>query len=110
MARFWKNWTRRNQLWRSYRVGVLLLRTLFIINRERTRVVQARARGDQEARPNLDALIHILREFREAAIDLGGLMIKLGQFLGARADLLPQAALAELESLLDDVPAERFED
>jgi predicted unusual protein kinase regulating ubiquinone biosynthesis (AarF/ABC1/UbiB family) len=105
-----KAWSRRNPLWRSYRVGLMLLRTLYIINRERSRVVRAHARGDSEARPNLDALLRILREFRQTAVDLGGLMIKLGQFLGARADLLPAEALDELAALHDEVPAERFED
>jgi predicted unusual protein kinase regulating ubiquinone biosynthesis (AarF/ABC1/UbiB family) len=104
------NWARSNMLWRSYRVGLLLFRTLYIINRERSRVVRARQRGDDLARPNVGALIGILREFRAAAIDLGGLLIKLGQFLGARADLLPQAALDVLGSLHDEVPPERFED
>jgi predicted unusual protein kinase regulating ubiquinone biosynthesis (AarF/ABC1/UbiB family) len=110
MARFGKNWFRQNRLWRSWRVGTLLLRTLFIINRERTRIVQARARGDYDVRPNMGALIRILREFRLTAVDLGGLLIKLGQFLGSRADLLPQAALAELSALTDDVPPEAFAD
>jgi predicted unusual protein kinase regulating ubiquinone biosynthesis (AarF/ABC1/UbiB family) len=104
------NWARSNMLWRSYRVGLLLFRTLYIINRERSRVVRARQRGDDVARPNVGALIGILREFRAAAIDLGGLLIKLGQFLGARADLLPQEALDVLGSLHDEVPPERFED
>ena len=108
--RHWQAWTRRNPIWRSYRVGLLLLRTLYIINRERTRVIRAHARGDQDVRPNLQALLRILREFRQTAIDLGGLLIKLGQFLGARADLLPQEALDELAGLHDDVPPERFED
>ena len=110
MPRFWRDWVRRNQIWRSFRVGQLLLRTLYIINRERTRVLKARARGDDNVRPNLEALLNILREFRQTAIDLGGLLIKLGQFLSARADLLPPEALAELASLRDDVAPEPFAD
>jgi predicted unusual protein kinase regulating ubiquinone biosynthesis (AarF/ABC1/UbiB family) len=110
VARHWKTWTRRNPLWRSYRVGLLLLRTLYIIYRERNRVVRAHAKGDYGVRPNLEALIRILREFRQTAMDLGGLLIKLGQFLGARADLLPPEALDELAALHDDVPPERFAD
>ncbi len=35
-------------------------------------------------------------------------MIKLGQFLSSRADLLPEKALAVLASLQDEVPAEPF--
>jgi predicted unusual protein kinase regulating ubiquinone biosynthesis (AarF/ABC1/UbiB family) len=110
MLERWKQWQRRNPLWRSYRVSTLLLRTLYTINRERSRVVRARARGDYEAHPDLDALVRILRDFRLTAVELGGLLIKLGQFLGARADLLPQAALNELAALHDEVPPERFED
>lgn len=110
MARQLTVWSRRSQIWRTYRVAWLLLRTLYIINRERVRVVRARARGEYDARPNVDALVGILREFRRTAVDLGGLMIKLGQFLGARADLLPPEALAELAALHDEVPPECFHD
>jgi predicted unusual protein kinase regulating ubiquinone biosynthesis (AarF/ABC1/UbiB family) len=110
VARQWKTWSRRNRIWRSYRVARLLLRTLYIINRERSRVVRAHARGDYDVHPDLEALLRVLREFRQTAVDLGGLLIKLGQFLGARADLLPQAALDELAALHDDVPPERFAD
>src|SRR5262249_3437774 len=105
-----KRWGRRNRIWRSYRVALLLLRTLYVINRERSRVVHARAHGDYSVRPNLEALLSVLRNFRLTAIALGGLLIKLGQFLGARADLLPQEDLAELAALQDEVPAERFND
>ena len=110
MLRWWTVRSRRSRVWRSYRVASLLLRTLWIVNRERSRVVRARARGDYDVRPDLDALLRILREFRQTAVDLGGLLIKLGQFLGARADVLPVEALAELAALQDEVPPERFTD
>ena len=47
--------------------------------------------------------------FRALAIDMGGVMIKLGQFLSTRADVLPQEITAELAGLQDEVPAEPFE-
>lgn len=103
-------WTRRSQLLRSLRVAHLLLRTLLIIYRERSRVVRARARGEYNPRPDVQALSEVLSEFRKTAVALGGLLIKLGQFLSARADLLPPEALAELATLQDEVPAEPFED
>ncbi len=103
-------WLRKNRLWRSYRVTSLLLRTLYIINRERQRVIQARSRGEYDARPRLETLIRVLREFRQTAVALGGLLIKLGQFLGARADLLPPEALEVLAGLQDEVPPENFAD
>ncbi len=72
--------------------------------------MRARARGQLDARPDIDALRAVLREFRKTALALGGLLIKLGQFLSARADLLPAEALAELAQLQDEVPAEPFSD
>jgi predicted unusual protein kinase regulating ubiquinone biosynthesis (AarF/ABC1/UbiB family) len=101
-------WRRRNGLWRGYRVASLLFRTLLIMNRERMRVVRARERGDFEAHPDIEALKRVLRDFRVTAIEMGGLLIKLGQFFGARADLLPAEALAELSALQDEVSPEPF--
>jgi predicted unusual protein kinase regulating ubiquinone biosynthesis (AarF/ABC1/UbiB family) len=97
------------QIVRFFRVSRLLIWTIWVIYRERQRVVRARARGDYEARPNIAVLIKVLTAFRETAIKLGVLMIKLGQFLSARADLLPEQALAVLAELQDEVPAEPFE-
>ncbi|HEX6923445.1 MAG TPA: AarF/UbiB family protein [Bacillales bacterium] len=42
--------------------------------------------------------------YKETSIELGGLLIKLGQFLSARADLLPRVFIDELEGLVDHVP------
>ncbi|MGH2504222.1 MAG: ABC1 kinase family protein, partial [Ktedonobacterales bacterium] len=102
------DWRRRNSLWRGYRVASLLFRTLLVMNRERERVVRARERGDYEARPDIEALKRVLRDFRVTAIEMGGLLITLGQFFGARADLLPADALAELSALQDEVRPEPF--
>jgi predicted unusual protein kinase regulating ubiquinone biosynthesis (AarF/ABC1/UbiB family) len=41
---------------------------------------------------------------REEAIELKGVLIKLGQFLSARADLLPEEYVEELSRLQDQVP------
>jgi len=89
---------------RFLRVARLLLWTLWVIYRERRRVVQARLRGDTSVQPNVEALVAVLVAFRATALQLGGLLIKLGQFLSARADLLPEQALAVLGSLQDEVP------
>ncbi len=50
------------------------------------------------------------RRFRETAIEMGGLLIKLGQFLSTRVDILPQATTRELAGLQDEVPAVDFQD
>jgi predicted unusual protein kinase regulating ubiquinone biosynthesis (AarF/ABC1/UbiB family) len=101
-------WGRRNYVWRFYRVARLLFKTLWVLVRERNRVMRAHARGQYGVRPDDEALRPIMVEFRKTALALGGLMIKLGQFLSARADLLPQEALAELALLQDEVPPEPF--
>lgn len=44
------------------------------------------------------------RRFRELAVQMGGVQIKLGQFLSARADILPAAITDELAGLQDEVP------
>jgi predicted unusual protein kinase regulating ubiquinone biosynthesis (AarF/ABC1/UbiB family) len=81
---------------------------LWVIYRERRRVIRARERGEPDVRPNLEVLIEVLTAFRQTAVQLGVLMIKLGQFLSSRADLLPERALAVLSSLQDEVPAAPF--
>jgi predicted unusual protein kinase regulating ubiquinone biosynthesis (AarF/ABC1/UbiB family) len=49
------------------------------------------------------------RSFRHFAIDMGGLMIKLGQFISTRVDALPLEITEELVSLQDEVPSVPFE-
>jgi predicted unusual protein kinase regulating ubiquinone biosynthesis (AarF/ABC1/UbiB family) len=46
------------------------------------------------------------RRFRQLAVEMGGVMIKLGQFLSARVDVLPVEITEELKGLQDEVPAE----
>ena len=53
-------------------------------------------------------LRRISARFRVLAIDLGGLMIKVGQFLSSRLDVLPPEVTSELEQLQDEVPAVPF--
>jgi predicted unusual protein kinase regulating ubiquinone biosynthesis (AarF/ABC1/UbiB family) len=81
---------------------------MWVIYRERRRVVHARACGNYGVRPDSDVLIEVLVAFRETALELGVLMIKLGQFLSARPDLLPEKALGVLSSLQDEVPPAPF--
>ncbi len=44
------------------------------------------------------------RDFRELAVEMGGVLIKLGQFLSARVDVLPPEITDELSGLQDEVP------
>ena len=52
----------------------------------------------------------IARRFRSMAVQMGGVLIKVGQFLSARVDVLPEVVTTELAGLQDEVPSERFDD
>ena len=44
------------------------------------------------------------RSFRSFAIEMGGVMIKAGQFVSTRSDVLPPEVINELATLRDEVP------
>ncbi|WP_245690113.1 ABC1 kinase family protein [Sediminibacillus albus] len=48
------------------------------------------------------------REYKKKSTELGGLLIKFGQFLSTRGDLLPAAFIKELQGLTDSVKAIPF--
>lgn len=48
------------------------------------------------------------RRFHTLAVELGGLMIKVGQFMSSRLDVLPPEITRELEGLQDEVPPVPF--
>jgi predicted unusual protein kinase regulating ubiquinone biosynthesis (AarF/ABC1/UbiB family) len=48
------------------------------------------------------------RSFHALALGLGGLMIKVGQYMSSRLDVLPPEITKELEGLQDEVPAVPF--
>ena len=62
------------------------------------------------ARTALKRYLNHARRFRLLAIDLGGVMIKLGQFFASRVDILPKEIIDELAGLQDEVPPESFDD
>ncbi|MFT3874879.1 MAG: AarF/UbiB family protein [Propioniciclava sp.] len=53
-------------------------------------------------------MLRIARQFRVLAVGMGGLMIKVGQFMLSRLDVLPPDITAELEDLQDEVPPVAF--
>lgn len=54
-------------------------------------------------------MVRAAERFRTLATDLGGLMIKVGQFMSTRIDVLPASVTDELATLQDKVPAVEFE-
>jgi predicted unusual protein kinase regulating ubiquinone biosynthesis (AarF/ABC1/UbiB family) len=57
-----------------------------------------------------ERLKRIARNFRTQAVHMGGVMIKVGQFLSARLDVLPREITDELTGLQDEVQAETYAD
>lgn len=60
--------------------------------------------GGWAARTARDRYTRAARRFRALASQLGGVMIKVGQFLSTRVDILPHYITLELQSLQDEVP------
>jgi predicted unusual protein kinase regulating ubiquinone biosynthesis (AarF/ABC1/UbiB family) len=54
-------------------------------------------------------LTRVAQRFHALAVELGGLMIKVGQFLSSRLDVLPPEITTELAGLQDEVPAAPFD-
>jgi predicted unusual protein kinase regulating ubiquinone biosynthesis (AarF/ABC1/UbiB family) len=64
--------------------------------------------GRLSARGRAARLQRIAQNFHLLAVDLGGLMIKVGQFMSSRLDVLPPEITKELEGLQDEVPPVPF--
>lgn len=61
-------------------------------------------------RSSLTRWRHIAQRYRRLAVQMGGVLIKLGQFLSIRVDVLPPEVTSELSDLQDEVPAETLAD
>jgi predicted unusual protein kinase regulating ubiquinone biosynthesis (AarF/ABC1/UbiB family) len=65
--------------------------------------------GGLSRRTRAARMRRIAASFRSLAIRMGGVLIKVGQFLSSRLDVLPREITAELAGLQDEVGAESFE-
>jgi predicted unusual protein kinase regulating ubiquinone biosynthesis (AarF/ABC1/UbiB family) len=61
------------------------------------------------ARGRVRRLTRLAKNFHDLAADLGGLMVKVGQFLSSRFDVLPESVTRELAGLQDEVAPQPFE-
>lgn len=58
--------------------------------------------------PALERWRRLARRYRALAVEMGGVLIKIGQFLSVRVDLLPAEVIRELSDLQDEVPPAPF--
>jgi predicted unusual protein kinase regulating ubiquinone biosynthesis (AarF/ABC1/UbiB family) len=95
------DWLRyRRTLWFA---GWLFTRVIF------WEVIVRRLRGEKvAARRRSQRLRRWAHEFRELAAAMGGMMIKFGQFISSRVDVLPPEIIQELATLQDEVPTIPF--
>jgi predicted unusual protein kinase regulating ubiquinone biosynthesis (AarF/ABC1/UbiB family) len=104
-----KGWARGQLSWRYVRVlsyfGILTLNVLFWDIFLRNVGLGSLSRRTADRRYGRWA-----GRFRRLATQLGGIWIKVGQFLSARVDVLPPSITDELAGLQDEVPAEGFDD
>ena len=61
-------------------------------------------------RDPLPRWVDLAHRYRELAVEMGGVLIKLGQYLSTRVDVLPLEVTRALSGLQDEVPQEAFEE
>lgn len=67
--------------------------------------------GPESVAPRLEALFKRQAvRFRQTAETMGGLLVKVGQFLSSRVDLLPTPFVQELQALQDNVKSSPWEE
>jgi predicted unusual protein kinase regulating ubiquinone biosynthesis (AarF/ABC1/UbiB family) len=66
--------------------------------------------GERSRRTRPKRMQRSARAFRGLAVQMGGVLIKVGQFLSSRVDVLPPEVTEELKGLQDEVPAAPFAD
>ena len=66
--------------------------------------------GRRVRRTRSERFRSIAARFRRLAVEMGGVLIKVGQFLSTRLDVLPEEMTSELAGLQDEVPPETFAD
>lgn len=88
-------WRYRRLLWFFARFALQLVWWDFLL---------ARLGLDGLGRPRIERLVDYTTRFRDLAIEMGGVLIKLGQFLSVRVDALPVEITRELSGLQDAVP------
>ncbi|GAB4520895.1 MAG: hypothetical protein OHK0046_31590 [Anaerolineae bacterium] len=98
---------------RSLRLQLRYLRTLIFAAWLFARLIfwqvyAVKLAPDYVTRTNTKRFQGYAREYSRFAAKLGGVYIKLGQFISTRVDIFPEAIIQELEGLQDEVPTIPF--
>ena len=91
----------RRITWHFFRVLLSLFFWELLLPRLGLKTLVRRTRSER--------LRRIAVRVRAMAVGMGGVLIKVGQFLSSRVDVMPPEITRELEGLQDEVPAEPFD-
>ncbi|MCF3942785.1 ABC1 kinase family protein [Oceanobacillus alkalisoli] len=92
-----------------YRYVVIITLTISFITRIYVFLLLHSVWDEQTKKKWNNLLYKLARKYRETAERLGGVLIKVGQFLSTRTDFLPDVFIQELTGLVDHVPPMPFE-
>ncbi|QQE81044.1 AarF/ABC1/UbiB kinase family protein [Alicyclobacillus sp. SO9] len=96
----------RGQLFRS--LAIFRLAFTFMLDYWRVRWIERRYQGARRTEALARVYARAGSRMRRAALSLQGLIVKVGQFLSARSDVLPLVFTKELTQLQDAVPGASF--
>jgi len=96
----------RSQWGRSF--ALFWLAASFLVDAWRLRYIHRRYRGARQHHAVAGVYAKSGARMRDASLRLQGLIVKVGQFLSARTDVLPVAFTHELTQLQDAVPGVSF--
>jgi predicted unusual protein kinase regulating ubiquinone biosynthesis (AarF/ABC1/UbiB family) len=83
---------------------------LWVMYREHRRMVRMQSSGSNQVQSSGDRLVRVASVLQAAAVTKQEVvLIKLGQFLSTRVDLLPERAIAILRTLQDALPPAPFD-
>ena len=91
-----------NKLWRMWKVLSLALSIV-------VRVYWYRLRGKSQWEKD-KLWERIGKEFKDTLFELNGVLIKVGQLLSIREDLLPKGFISQIQDLVDHVPPSKWEE
>ena len=91
------------------RFMLIRLALSFVLDYRKIQRLNKRLSGERRAREVDRICANAGKRMRNTAFRMKGIIVKVGQFLSMRQDLLPQAFIRELSDLQDTLPAEPFQ-
>ncbi len=89
-------------------LAIFILAISFVIDHWRLRMIRRFFHGERRERAQARVFSRAGVRFRKFALRRKGLIVKVGQYLSARADIFPISFTRELNQLQDAVPANSF--